>query len=396
MRSRTHEASFTRSWRADAFRKQAFAKNTRQERSRMPLSHHFVVHDCVTVQVDASATTASTRQLLGPFATLSSAAPDVLIFGSVDAARSLAAAPTSTRFGQGLEYSDDWIYSPKHRLILIRNNGTWIIGSDRDMEAFVLPIVDLVMSERGLATVHAAAVSIRERGVLLAGWGGVGKTSSLVSILGESESKFLADDLTFVSVLGQLGAFQKSMYVYPYHRDLYPHLFEENRKPLVPSRLSTPMAAVRQVVRPAVERFPSVEAAARRWTPEHMKVDPRSAFPSAEFAEHAELSTILYLERSNDPEVRVLGRSDDWARSRLSETLYAELPQRARDFLTIAAGAGLISLAEWFRQREEVLSGGLAGANCLNVLIPKAVSANEVGIIVRDILRGEISDASIE
>src|SRR3712207_7723732 len=55
---------------------------------------------------------------------------------------------------------------------------------------------------------------------------------------------------------GRLLGYAKPMFIKPHHREIYPHLFERRRKPLVPSRLSRPVSRFTSLVHPVVTQYP--------------------------------------------------------------------------------------------------------------------------------------------
>ena len=129
--------------------------------------------------------------------------------------------------------------------------------------------------------IHAATVDFRGRGVLIAGTGGAGKTSTVAKLIGIEGVRFMGDDWAFLGYDGRLLGYAKPMLIRPHHRGLYPHLFKPGakRKVLIPSLAQRPMGRLATAVHPTIVRYPRAARFFRRWSPEHMMVTPQQAFP---------------------------------------------------------------------------------------------------------------------
>jgi hypothetical protein len=61
----------------------------------------------------------------------------------------------------------------------------------------LLPLVDLIMSRRGLLALHASAFTYNETGVLVAGWARSGKTTSLLAFMARGAA-YIGDDRVYL------------------------------------------------------------------------------------------------------------------------------------------------------------------------------------------------------
>jgi hypothetical protein len=89
------------------------------------------------------------------------------------------------------------------------------------------PLLTLWHNDRSVPVVHAGLVSLNDKGVLLAGMGGAGKTTSAITCL-EAGFSYLSDDLIGIAVLTD-GSFwghslYNSAYIDPEHLTKFPHL----------------------------------------------------------------------------------------------------------------------------------------------------------------------------
>lgn len=79
----------------------------------------------------------------------------------------------------------------------------------RDVEIFEQVLHELVFIPstyffNDLALVHAAALSVNDKAILLAGTGGVGKSSALLALRNEPNVEFISDDISVISADGNI------------------------------------------------------------------------------------------------------------------------------------------------------------------------------------------------
>ena len=190
----------------------------------------------------------------------------------------------------------------------------------------VLPLVDRVATTRGAAMIHAAYVDYQGHGVCMPAWGGVGKTSTIAKLLKLDDVGFMGDDWGFLSDDGRLLGYAKPMFIKPHHRPIYPHLFAGKRKPLVPSRLSRPVARLTTVVHPLVTQYPRLRG-------RHAQVVARAHDAHAAGGVSRTLASrptcpldiLMFVERFNASHVSLQETDESWMVSRLIGNFHAEM-----------------------------------------------------------------------
>ena len=158
--------------------------------------------------------------------------------------------------------------------------------------------------------IHAATMAYRGHAIALPAAGGTGKTSTVAKLMRRDGWSFMGDDWAFLAEDATLLGYAKPMFIKPHHRAIYPHLFEGVRKPLIPSRLSQSVGRLTTVVHPYVIRYPRLADFFRRWSPEHRMVVPGTAFPGREVTTSAPLAAVVYIERFEGAQSRVVERSN--------------------------------------------------------------------------------------
>jgi hypothetical protein len=254
---------------------------------------------------------------------------------------------------------------------LLKKNGSWILAGQRDLLSLARPVLQMLFLRKKHCVIHSASVSINGRGVLLPGWGGTGKTSAIICILkGIAGSSFLSDDYSFISA-DSIYSNPKAFFIYPYHQQLFPHLFKPRRKILVPSRFSDTLEKIRIVARPGFMAFPRLENIARRITPEHMQVPAREALPDFEFSDKAKIDTVLFVERHSNGKTVLEDISIDRARQRLIGNWLYEENKCGQEMIVAMGGTGIIDLSEYFSQMGAIIDSACRNRTVKLLKIPK-------------------------
>jgi len=317
----------------------------------------FNIHDLVRLRVQAGhASERSVRLVFGPFEV-----------GSLDHV-DITLQYQPPEIGEHSFASESYLFTQKHvylnsyKLHLVQEDKGYILASKRDLLPFVNPVIQTILIRKNHCFVHGAAVAVDGRGVLLPGWGGTGKTSAIISLLNEVPgAAFLGDDYTIIAADGRLLSFPKAFFIYPYHRNLFPHLFKRKHKPLVPPFLSGVLEKVRTVVRPTVMAFPTLENIARRITPEHMQIPARTALLEAEILENVPLRSVLFVERYSGTKTQMDELPLPKVIRRLIGNWNYEQGRCAIDLLVGAGGTAVLDLKEYYAGMAEVLEKALQG-----------------------------------
>ena len=85
------------------------------------------------------------------------------------------------------------------------------------MYSFFDYIVQCCQTGVGQTFLHASSITKGDRGVVIAGWGGVGKTTSVLKLVTEQGWKFLSDDLGLIDEEGHIHRHPKKMQIYAYN-----------------------------------------------------------------------------------------------------------------------------------------------------------------------------------
>jgi hypothetical protein len=351
----------------------------------------FDIHDRVRMRVAHGASTAAQlKDMFAPFVVDDSAGPfDITVTDEIEAV-------VEGSYGEhDYEYNDDALYMSEAKVQIVRHGDELRVHGTREMLTTVLPLVDRVATVHGAAMVHAAYVDYQGHGVCMPAWGGVGKTSTVAKLLKIDGVGFMGDDWGFLSDDGRLLGYAKPMFIKPHHRPIYPHLFAEKRKPLVPSRLSRPIGRFTTVVHPMVTRYPRFARVIRKWSPEHMMHTPQEAFPGARISTDVSLDILMFVERFNASHVSLQPTSEAWMVSRLVGNFHAEMSLHSREVVVAMGATGLVPIESFFGDKRAVLARAVAGKPTYLLRVPASMPADHASDVIVEQLQKAMADAGV-
>jgi hypothetical protein len=339
---------------------------------------YFNLHNLVTFRVAQSAATASLfTDMFGPFLTSTGEHFDLTI---TDQHEPLIGGAFGEAHGEtDFYYNDAGVFLEAPGVQVFLDEDGFRLHGTSELLVMALPLIDRLMVTRQAAMIHALTVAYRGHGICMPAWGGTGKTSTMSKLVTMPGFSFMGDDWAFLTDDGQLLGYAKPMFIKPYHRPLYPHLFKNRHKPLIPIRFSKPIAKITTLVHPYITRYPNLARITRRWSPEHMMVTPRQAFPNAVFSEAAPLAGSLFVERyqSDTAEVQFEEKDTSWMVSKMIGNFNAEMPKHARLVMTALGAAGLVPIERAFCEKAAVLRQALEGKPSFHLRVPQAFTPDQ-------------------
>jgi hypothetical protein len=351
----------------------------------------FNTHDRVKMRVARQAPTAAQmKDMFAPFISDDPVGPpDLTVTGELEPI-------VEGSYGEHeYEYTDDALYMSDGKVQIVRHGEELRVNGTREMLTTVLPLVDRVATTRGAAMMHAAYVDYQGHGVCMPAWGGVGKTSTVAKLLKIDDVGFMGDDWGFLTDDGRMLGYAKPMFIKPHHRPIYPHLFAEKRKPLVPSRLSRPIARLTTVVHPLVTQYPRIAGVTRKWSPEHMMCTPQQAFPDARISTNVPLDILMFVERFNASHVSLQETEESWMVSRLIGNFHTEMSLHSREVVVAMGATGLVPIETFFNDKREVFERAVAGKPTYLLRVPASFPADQASDVIVEHLQKAMADAGV-
>jgi hypothetical protein len=294
-------------------------------------------------------------------------------------------------------YNDHGLFLEKPDVqVFVDETGMRLHGKG-ELLVMALPLIDRIMVQRDAAMLHAMTVEYKGHGILMPAWGGSGKTSTMSKLVKIPGFSFMGDDWTFLTSKADLLGFAKPMFIKPYHRALYPHLFKKVHKPLVPVALSKPIHSLTTLIHPWITRYPKLAALTRKWSPEHMMIQPEEAFPDAPISTGAPLAASLFVERfeGDSTEPQFFEKDAQWMTTKLIGNFFSELPKTSRLMITTLGASGLVSIEQSFREKEAILLQALDGKPAFYLRVPRSFDPDRASDAIVEKIQHVITAAGI-
>lgn len=341
-------------------------------RTRQTKALNFDIHGRINISVDAQAPAAhQLKTMLACFATDSERPAHIVVDDRPEP------MPDAGHLEHELAYTENAVRFNADRVQVVRDAEQWRIHGAGELLTSVVPVLDAAMVERGAAMIHAATMAYRGHAIALPAAGGTGKTSTAAKLMRREGWSFMGDDWAFLAEDATLLGYAKPMFIKPHHRNIYPHLFEGVRKPLVPSSLSQSVGRLTTLVHPYVIRYPRLADFSRKWSPEHRMVDAGAAFPGRQVTTSAPLAASIYIERYEGSRTQILEKSTDWMVDRMMGNFHIEMASFSQRVVTGLAATSVVPWREHFAAKGLVLSKALDGRPCHLLQVPAAWSADQ-------------------
>lgn len=220
--------------------------------------------------------------------------------------------------------------------------------------------------------IHASSLELDGVGVAVGGWGGVGKTSSVMQLVRERGYRFLSDDLGLIDASGMLFRSPKRLQIYPYNLvgipGLHRHLFKGRGR-------------VDHLQWHVLERLRGKKAVRRRVTAEEF-------FGPERVGTSAPLAVYVQLERGHweSPSVREIDALQ--VARRTSHTLMYELSPLPELSFALSSHLQRNDLElEALRMRvEAIVARGLESSACYEVRVPIQMPPSELSVTIGRLL----------
>ena len=89
------------------------------------------------------------------------------------------------------EYTDQPLFLNESQVQILRDEDGWHLNGTRELLVSAVPLLDRILTTKGVAMIHAATVAYRGRGICIPAWGGTGKTSTIAKLLKQDGFSFM-------------------------------------------------------------------------------------------------------------------------------------------------------------------------------------------------------------
>ena len=222
----------------------------------------------------------------------------------------------------------------------------------------------LAQLQLGQSFMHASSMTSGDRGMAVVGWGGVGKTTSLLKLVIENGWKFLSDDLGIIDDAGNITRAPKRLQVYGYNVEGQAALRE---------RVLQERTVLDQLSWSYMLRRRGGKGVRRR-------ISPQDLFGDAGLGTGAKLTDLIYLERTDGDRPTLHDIDSEEVARRMSAIVMAEIePYGAICREAEAGGASFMRHpAEVQEQTRQVLGKAFSSARTRLVRVGKNADPNSL------------------
>lgn len=242
--------------------------------------------------------------------------------------------------------------------------------------------IQLLLLELNCTLIHAAALEKNSEVVLLPSWGGVGKTATVLRMVKEDGWRLLGDDLVILKE-NEILPFLKPFVIYPYHKSLFPEIFEEKKGRVITnlkinSLMSKTIPTVKKVMRP----IPGLLAFARKHNPQSMRVSPMKIFNENELSDGGKIERVVWLERIIGENVTNNKATIDLIASKTVSVSMMELFADRMNCIFALCGAGILDYKQTQVKMYNLIVLAYENTSCYELDIPTSVPIEKVGNVV--------------
>lgn len=267
-----------------------------------------------------------------------------------------------------------------------RADGLRLLATQECNEWLVIA-VQLALLNCNHSLIHAAALEKNGEVLMFPSWGGVGKTATVCRFIREYGWRLLGDDLVIIGE-GRVLPFLKPFVIYPYHKDLFPELFNNGENHTVKNlTLSNMMSRMIPGVKRALRPFPRVLAFLRKHNPQSMRVAPRNIFAEKQLSKGGTPCRLVWLERSMKADICCSDITPNELASKAVSVSCVELFSSKLESVYHMCGCGMLTFDDVFLRMHQIILKTAETAPCGFLEIPASVSITEIGEIIHQHLK---------
>ncbi len=254
-------------------------------------------------------------------------------------------------------------------------NWNYLSQSEELAKNFMYDLFDwstqLAQLRQGQSYIHASSVQRGDRGLAILGWGGVGKTTSLLKLVIEHGWKFLSDDLGVIDSTGMLYRAPKRLQIYGYNCSGQSH---------ITNRLMAGRSFEDRLNWRARLLFFGGKAVRRR-------ISASDLFGPDALGDAAQLTDIIYLERTSSSDYSMSEMSTAEAARRMAAIVMAEIEPFSR-IVREAEAAGfpdIPDVAEAQQKARDIFERAFSDKRCTLIQTNETIDPDQLVIRIKEI-----------
>lgn len=229
---------------------------------------------------------------------------------------------------------------------------------------------------QGVSLVHGAGVTLGGKGILFAGFGGVGKTLLVSELRKRGDFMFFGDDYVIVDSEGCLYAYPADLSIYPHHLDAFPELRRTRfTRYLARRKMLSPWYEFKRTANFISRRITSQgKYIFKGWNANGVKVPVEFLIPKHRIGTKEQLYAGVFLTRAAGSAVHREEISAEEFADALTGNLLIEF-QHAFPYLGALQAFGLFNVADFLVKQQAVLKQSVSAVKRYRLSIPVNINS---------------------
>ncbi|SDM32315.1 hypothetical protein [Halarsenatibacter silvermanii] len=242
-----------------------------------------------------------------------------------------------TKIRDGVYIDENSILDKRYGVKLIRDKNKVKFILDNIALEWLDWIKQLSLLKSGMTLVHASAVEKNGKALVFPSWGGVGKTSIASYLVKNKGYNLLGDDQIIISRGGMCYSMPMRLVIYPYHKDVFPELFEQGKGPILPESMINFFDFIgKKLIKPLAKKNSDLLQKLREKNPQSLKVKPSEVFGINKISYKAELEKVVWVDKGENS--RPQTDSDIKVKNRLFGCTINDFDSYCQEIINIGMG----------------------------------------------------------
>ncbi|SEM81150.1 hypothetical protein SAMN05216436_10813 [bacterium A37T11] len=257
-------------------------------------------------------------------------------------------------------------YLPKYSRF---KDWNFLLPSEQLAKNFMYDVFDYITQiknvEVGQSYMHASSFQKEDKTIAIVAWGGIGKTTAMLKLVGEQGWKFLSDDLGLIDTEGNLYRSPKKMQIYAYNLEGQPRLKE---------LLTKGRGLLDRINWNYRKKYKGIKKVRRR-------VSAETLFGDDLVSKTAPLTHVFFIERVNNSEFSQRQLSVEELSQRAANTVMSEIDPYHKIIVALCTAQNDSILPEYsslYQSTKSILSKAFSNINPILIRIPLHAGPNEL------------------
>ncbi|MBN2585367.1 hypothetical protein JXA59_01825 [Patescibacteria group bacterium] len=260
----------------------------------------------------------------------------------------------------------------------------------------------LLLVPQGISLVHAAGLSLYDKGIIFPAAGGVGKTTLISQLKDLPGFSFFGDDFVMLDRSGVMSAYPSDLSIYHYHLPMMPELKDTVYHRYLIGRVWLDKLTriftnhrLRYYVRRGLSKLIGIIVgwinlqSAPVWHQDYVKVPIEQVIQKGQVGHQTKLAAAVFLQRHSGSDFKVTTLSPSRLASMIDAILNIEF-RYGRVYVDKLAIVSNIDVIGRLNQQRQILESGLSGIPLYQIDIPASAPTQTYAAFMKDFIQQKI------